>query len=168
MTHQQHPRRTRKIVLIAVGALVALTAVMAIAGALVPEEYAGETKEAAPAATSAPPSSAPAVQPAAPTPAVRPQPTAQQIADRLAGLYPLPNPRDNTNSCAPQCRQLITTDAVSIYEWATEGQARRFADGRDDVRQVGRYVLSWAGEEQALTSAEARADMVAELRRMLR
>lgn len=166
MTHQQHPRRTRKIVLIAVGALVALTAVMAIAGALVPEEYAGETKEAAPAATSAPPSSAPAVHPA--TPAVRPQPTAQQIADRLAELYPLPNPRDNTNSCAPQCRQLITTDAVSIYEWATEGQARRFADGRGDVRQVGRYVLSWAGEGQALTSAEARADMVAELRRMLR
>lgn len=98
----------------------------------------------------------------------RAQPTARQIADRLSDLYPLPNPRDNTGSCRPAgCRQLITTDAVSVYDWKDEATAKRWAGGLGkNVRQIGPYVLSWMGSEQAFTSKEARAKMAAEVEHM--
>ncbi|MFF5265407.1 hypothetical protein ACFY4C_41545 [Actinomadura viridis] len=93
------------------------------------------------------------------------RPTARQIADRLADLYPIPNPRDNTHSCAPACRGLITTDAVSIYDWSDEASAKRSTSSKDRTR-VGPYLLSFTGTEQAMTSQEARAKMAAELKRM--
>lgn len=95
----------------------------------------------------------------------KPVPTARQVVARLERLYPLPNQRDNTGACAPACRALITTDAVSVYDWKTAAAAKRWTSASADV--VGPYVLSYAGTEQQMTSKEARADMAAEVKRML-
>ncbi|MFC4054640.1 hypothetical protein ACFOY4_33540 [Actinomadura syzygii] len=103
--------------------------------------------------------------------------TARQIAERLAKLYPLPNPTDNTGSCAAKpgdtgkgCKQLITTDAVSIYEFEDPATATRWVKAmkaNGDWRQVGRYALAWTARDQRFTSKEARTKMAAEVRKMI-
>ena len=87
---------------------------------------------------------------------------------RSATLYPTPHPRDNTGACAPGCTQLITTDAVSVYQWTDAATAQRFCKpelGACD--QVGVFVLSYAGSEQALTSGEARKAYADKVRSMV-
>lgn len=98
-------------------------------------------------------------------------PSAADVARELSALYPTPNPRDNTGFCAGDggCVQLITTDAVSIYQWPDEATAVRHANGREGgaVDRVGPFVLSYGDERQRLTSAEARAAYVDRIRELL-
>lgn len=111
------------------------------------------------------------------TPSRTAGPSARLIAERLAKLYPLPNPTDNTGSCAARpgdtgkgCKQLITTDAVSIYEFDAPATAARWVKAmkaNGDWRQVGRYALAWTARDQRLTSEEARANMLGEVRKMI-
>lgn len=131
---------------------------------------------AAPTTSSAPstaPSASPTAAAAAPSPS-RVALTAKQVADRLAELYPLPNPTDNTGSCAAKpgdtgkgCKQLITTDSVSVYEFEDAATAKKWVTAmrkQGDWRQAGRYALAWTARDQALTSKEARSKMVAAVR----
>ncbi|MEU7590685.1 hypothetical protein AB0A95_30890 [Micromonospora sp. NPDC049230] len=106
-----------------------------------------------------------------PTPAGKPTTAnAQQLADEIATKWPLPNPRDTSDGCrakkgdsAKGCDSRVTTDAVTVVAFDDETTAARWAkelSKAGDTRQAGRYVLSWTAQEQALTSDEARADMV--------
>ncbi|WP_147265172.1 hypothetical protein [Micromonospora sp. LHW51205] len=107
-------------------------------------------------------------EPAAPAPA---KSGAQQAVDAIAAKWPAPNPRDTSDGCrakegdtAKGCESRVTTDAVTVLEFADEATAARWAKelGKaGDTRQAGRYVLSWTAREQDLTSDEARAGMVA-------
>lgn len=51
--------------------------------------------------------------------------TATKVVAELSKLYPMSNPRDNTGNCSGSkpgdggCVQLITTDAVSVYQFAS-------------------------------------------------
>ncbi|MDL4812846.1 hypothetical protein [Actinomadura opuntiae] len=120
------------------------------------------------------PSSASKTQSAAPKSS--PAPTARTIVTRLADLYPLPNPTDNTGACAAKkgstgkgCVQLITTDAVSVYEFGDAATAAHWTKEMrklGDWRQVGRFVLAWTARDQKFTSKDARAKMVAAVRKM--
>jgi hypothetical protein len=80
--------------------------------------------------------------------------TAQSMVDQLGDLYPLPHPRDNTSGCDTgknhpnDCRQLITTDPVSVYELRTPEAAANWAKGMDGKAknkavQAGRFMLLW-------------------------
>jgi hypothetical protein len=80
--------------------------------------------------------------------------TAQSMVDQLAELYPLPHPRDNTGSCntddsnANSCKQLITTDPVSVYELKTEQAAAHWTKSMNGINknkavQAGRFMLLW-------------------------
>lgn len=102
--------------------------------------------------------------------------TAAAVVDKLSDLYPLPNPTDNTGSCAAKpgdkgkgCLALITTDAVSVYEFEDAAAAKRwvaeFVKIKQDWRQAGRFALAWSAREQALTSKEARSKMIAALKK---
>lgn len=84
--------------------------------------------------------------------------TAEQVADELNGVFPVPNPRDNTDFCeASGCEQLVTTDPVSIYQWPDEAGAQRQAQTASDmaqqVHQAGPFVLRFADDRA--TSDEA-------------
>lgn len=100
--------------------------------------------------------------------------TASQVADELNKLNPTPHPRDNTGSCAaradstsPGCVQLITTDAVSVYQWTDESQATRFCEpGVSRCDRIGVFVLSYAGTEQKATSKKARAAYADKVRQL--
>lgn len=103
----------------------------------------------------------------APTIAARPTPTeapvtARSITDGLARRHSLPHPRDNTHACEPWCRQLITTDTVSVYELPDEAGAKRMVAGVTPayVRRVGRFVLSFVG--QRTTPKATRDEMAVE------
>jgi hypothetical protein len=54
-----------------------------------------------------------------------------------------------------------------VYQWPDEASAVRHAGGREDADQVGPFVLSYAGSEQQLTSAEARAAYADKARELL-
>lgn len=94
---------------------------------------------------------------------------AQQVVDSIAAKWPLPNPRDTSEGCrakdgdtAKGCESRVTTDAVTVIEYADETTAKQAAATLGkvaDARQAGTYVLSWT-DDQDLTSDEARADMV--------
>ncbi|MFB6948909.1 hypothetical protein ACFCXP_04670 [Streptomyces niveus] len=102
--------------------------------------------------------------------------TAQGMVDELTELYPLPNGRDNTGSCDTgkdhpnDCRQLITTDPVSVYELKTDEAAEHWAKQMDGVAdntavQAGRFALVWKAEypsdQDAVDKMTARAQEVA-------
>jgi len=96
--------------------------------------------------------------------------TADQVHAELNGLFPAPNARDNTSACADAgCVQLVTSDAVSIYQWPDDATAQRWAEAMDgdpfDARQVGPFMLLWdeRDERQGPTSAEARDAYTARL-----
>ena len=102
--------------------------------------------------------------------------TAATVVDKLGDLYPLPNPTDNTSSCAAKsgdsakgCLTLITTDAVSVYEFEDTATSKRWVDAfkKDghDWRQAGRFALAWTARDQSFTSKEARTKMTASLRK---
>jgi hypothetical protein len=63
--------------------------------------------------------------------------------------------------------QLITTDAVSVYQWPDEATAARFAGGRFEANQVDHFVLSYAGTEQRATPEDTRTRFEASLRELL-
>jgi hypothetical protein len=97
--------------------------------------------------------------------------TAQQLVDRIAEKWPLPNPDDNSSGCkakegdtAAGCTARITTDAVTVTEYPDTTTAKKAATtlGKTggDYRAVGWFVLSWGARDQDLTSDEARDDMV--------
>jgi hypothetical protein len=96
-------------------------------------------------------------------------PTASSVVEELSALYPAPNPRDNTGSCAGDggCVQLVTTDAVSVYQWPDEATALRFAGDSDAVDVVGPFALSYRGDRQQATSDEARAAYAQRVRELL-
>lgn len=95
---------------------------------------------------------------------------AQVVVDAIAAKWPLPNPRDTSSGCKAKagdtgkgCESRVTTDAVTVTEFADEQTATAAAATLakvGDARAAGRYVLSWT-DKQDLTSDEARADMVA-------
>lgn len=94
---------------------------------------------------------------------------AQRVVDAIAAQWPLPDPRDTSDGCkakegdtAPGCMSRVTTDAVTVTEYADDAAAAAAAQALakvGDARQAGRYVLSWT-DDQDLTSDDARADMV--------
>ncbi|MFB7115281.1 hypothetical protein [Streptomyces sp. NPDC056291] len=102
--------------------------------------------------------------------------TAKQAAAKLAdatGVTTLGNPTDNTSFCSEKaagkkphkndCRQLITTDTVSVYEFPTSDVARYWVKTMKktgDWRQVNRFALAWTARDQSLTSDERRAELV--------
>src|SRR5690606_3830005 len=60
------------------------------------------------------------------------------------------------------CRQLITTNMVSIYEFATPKVAAHWVKEMSrvgDWRQVDRFTLSWTARAQKLTSEDRRAEL---------
>ncbi|MDE3724854.1 hypothetical protein PWG71_26000 [Nocardiopsis sp. N85] len=74
--------------------------------------------------------------------------TAQTLVAELDTLYPLPDARDESSSCASEddgCLALVTTDLVSVYEMPDADSAARRAAGTEtgDARQAGRFVLFW-------------------------
>lgn len=66
-------------------------------------------------------------------------------AFEAAGLR-VQNPRDNSAGCADLgCRQIITTDAVSIYVWPDVASAEHAASvWSDEGHRAGLVVLSYA------------------------
>lgn len=83
--------------------------------------------------------------------------TAQSMVDQLRDLYPLPNDRDNTDFCndgkghKDSCKQLITTDPVSVYELPTTASAAKWTKQMDGVNdnkavQAGRFMLIWKAD----------------------
>lgn len=149
-------RTVAKWIGITLGTLLLLGIVMSVVD---PEAADQAHREAVQAETSGP-AAAPA--PAPPAPAEAPSvaaaavpASADEVVERMAWRFPVPAPRDNTSLCAPACAQLITTDAVSVSEWATDAEARRWADGLDGDA-AGRFALTYTGEEQSATSDEAR------------
>lgn len=84
--------------------------------------------------------------------------TAQTMVDQVSELYPLPHPRDNTGSCNQDegkhpnsCKQLITTDPVSVYELKTEQAAAHWTKTMDGINknhavQAGRFMLLWKAD----------------------
>lgn len=91
--------------------------------------------------------------------------TAETVVDELSVLYPLPNPRDNSGSCNgadfgdDACVQLITTDAVSVYQLETVESAEKWADTHgDDAEQHGVFMLRWWPDEYPL-DADAQAEL---------
>lgn len=102
--------------------------------------------------------------------------TAQGMVDQLGDLYPLPNGRDNTGSCDTgkdhpnDCRQLITTDPVSVYELKTDKAAAHWTKAMDGVNdnkaeQAGRFTLVWKAEypsdQDAMDKMTAKAKQLA-------
>lgn len=80
--------------------------------------------------------------------------TAQGMVDKLSDLYPLPNPRDNTDFCnngkpdPNACEQMITTDPVSVYELKDEKSAAHWVKemngiNKDKAVQAHRFMLIW-------------------------
>ena len=133
---------------------LALVVVGGLAAAVTP----GEEKPAA---------ASPAASPETTASSTRPAPSAQQVAARLADLY-LPNMRDNSaKRRSIGVVGLITTDAVSVYQWRDETLAKRWAHGSADKIRIGVFVLSFVGSEQQMTSQEARRRMAAEVRKMV-
>ncbi|MGW8846608.1 hypothetical protein ACWGNE_02395 [Streptomyces xiamenensis] len=91
--------------------------------------------------------------------------TAETVVDELSELYPLPNARDNSGSCNgadfgdDACVQLITTDAVSVYQLETVESAKKWADTHgDDAEQHGVFMLRWWPDEYPL-DADAQAEL---------
>lgn len=91
--------------------------------------------------------------------------TAETVVDELSEIYPLPNPRDNSGSCNgadfgdDACVQLITTDAVSVYQLETVESAEKWADTHgDDAEQHGVFMLRWWPDEYPL-DADAQAEL---------
>lgn len=167
------PTRNRWVLPVSIGCggLVLVLIVLGIIGAVLgpPEPVAAP---AARPTASAQVASKPPVSPPG-----RPAVTAQQIVDEISKKWPLPEPTDNTGSCAAKpgdtgkgCVKLITTGSVSVYEFADEATARHWVTEmkrNGDWRQAGRFALAWTARDQDFTSDEARADMVKTVERLV-
>lgn len=77
--------------------------------------------------------------------------TAATLVDELDGLYPLPDPRDETPACEPEgCVGAVATDPLTVYEMPDTAAAAAWADTLGatggDARTAGRFVLFWPAE----------------------
>lgn len=117
-----------------------------------------------------------AAQPAAATPApVAPtaaaEPTDGMTAADLAAALKAPHPRDSSRTCTDQhlgCLHLTTTDGVSIYEWADEAAAQRWAGAAPGkVDRAGRFVLQYATYQQRVSTAKVRASYLQKVRELV-
>jgi hypothetical protein len=99
------------------------------------------------------------------------KPGAEQVVDAIAAKWPVPGKKDETSACKAKdganalgCIKLITTDTVSVYEFADETAAKNFATQMKvtggDWRPAGRFVLAWTAGKQDQTDKDERADMV--------
>jgi hypothetical protein len=91
-----------------------------------------------------------------------PRATADEVADELSRLYPLPHRRDT--ACVDDgCVSRIVTDRVSITEWSSTDAARLWAlsNGGD---HAGRFGLSYERSEQQRTADQTRVRWLAVLR----
>jgi hypothetical protein len=94
-------------------------------------------------------------------------PDASEIVSAFtsAGL-PAPNPRDNTAGNCPdlQCVQLVTTDAISVYTFSSEGPAVHFAEAfGTEAHRDGLVVLSYAGARTPAADRPKYEQVLAEL-----
>lgn len=158
------PKRNRVgMILLIVGTSIVGFFIIALAiGAAVSND---DTAASAPAMTKAAPAKLTAAK------------AAEQLAD-ATGMTDLGDPQDNTGSCANasgdeakwNCRQLITTDTVSVYEFGTPAVAEHWVKAMKDVgndwRQVGRFALAWQARDQHLTSEKRRGELVTALKRI--
>ncbi|MFG1776005.1 hypothetical protein ACGFIR_06375 [Micromonospora sp. NPDC049051] len=100
-----------------------------------------------------------------------PKTDSQRVVDNVAAQWPLPNPRDTSSDCkdsegdvGARCGSQVTTDAVTVTQYADAQTAQRAAErlrtlvGVTSVQAAGRFVLSWR-EGQEMTE-EARALLV--------
>ncbi|ALE76873.1 hypothetical protein FRP1_29310 (plasmid) [Pseudonocardia sp. EC080625-04] len=93
---------------------------------------------------------------------------AGDVSEELSAVFPLPAPRDNTDFCAADsgCEQLITTDALSIYQWPDDATAERqtavATDMGQQVHRAGPFVLRFSDEypssEEAIAGWSQRLD----------
>jgi hypothetical protein len=93
--------------------------------------------------------------------------TAHAVGDTFAAAHlPAPHPRDNSGNCQSLgCSHLVTTDAVSVYQWPDVAGARKHAQTVGDQGfQAGTIVLSYAA---ARTPAKDRPKYEAALRKAL-
>jgi hypothetical protein len=104
--------------------------------------------------------------------------TAKQAAGKLAdaiGVSDLGNPSDNTGACASKaesdgCKQLITTDMVSVYEFGTPAVSQKWVKAmkvNGDWRPVGRFALAWTARDQGLTSKERRNELESAMKKLV-
>jgi hypothetical protein len=98
-----------------------------------------------------------------------PGPTVQQIQAALDAISPTRHPRENTGSCAAAgCIGLVTTGAVSIYQWPDVAAAARFlAKGGGTADRIGPYVLSYRTTEQHSTPPQVRQAYADKVRQMV-
>jgi hypothetical protein len=110
-------------------------------------------------------------EPAGPaTSATAARPGAERILTAIAAKWPVPHRQDNTSACAAKadavalgCIRLITTDTVSVYEFADAQTAQYWIDQMQftgDWRPAGRFALAWTERRQRRTPTATRADMV--------
>lgn len=101
-------------------------------------------------------------------------PSARALVKALAERgHQLPNARVNTGFCKDAgCVELVSTDAVSVYQFGTVAQAQRYAKvmaGAGPVEQAGVYVLSWAGRRgDELPSKAVRVRMIRDFRALVK
>jgi hypothetical protein len=131
---------------------------------------AADSRDPALAPATAPPRATRAPGPApAGVPPVTAGPTVQEIAAALDAIHPTRHPRDNTATCAAKadCLGLVTTGAVSIYQWPTVSAAARFIGEAGNADRIGAYVLSYRTREQRSTPPEVRRAYADRLREMV-
>ncbi len=84
--------------------------------------------------------------------ATAPGVTAETLANDLAAVTEMPNPRDTTHSCSSEdigdhaCEQMISTDTLSVYQLATGDSAEHWAETLGQthtVAVVGPFLLKW-------------------------
>ncbi|NJP66006.1 hypothetical protein [Streptomyces spiramenti] len=84
--------------------------------------------------------------------ATAPGVTAETLANDLAAVTEMPNPRDTTHSCDSEdigdhaCEQMISTDTLSVYQLAGGESAEHWADTigqTHTVAVVGAFLLKW-------------------------
>ncbi|NJQ05728.1 hypothetical protein [Streptomyces lonarensis] len=84
--------------------------------------------------------------------AAAPGVTAETLANDLASVTEMPNPRDTTHSCSSEdigdhaCEQMITTDTLSVYQLPGSDSAEHWADTLGQthtVAVVGPFLLKW-------------------------
>lgn len=94
--------------------------------------------------------------------------TAEAVSAELGEVFPVTNPRDNTDFCAggdAGCAQLITADPLSVYQWQTEADAVRHAEQLGDgAAQAGVFVVrfdpDYPSSDEAVAAYRARLQQV--------
>ncbi|MFI8853667.1 hypothetical protein ACIGW3_26225 [Streptomyces sp. NPDC053499] len=184
--HPQPPRKKRTGLKVTLGVVGALAVFWGIGTAVGDNSDDSDAKkpdkqEAAPKDSDSPtePAASSPANPSASSSPDKPRLTAKAASNKLAdatGVTTLGNPADNTGFCEgdkdhPGCRQLITTDTVSIYEFPSVKVADHWTETMRKTnkswRQVDRFALAWNSRDQALTSKERRDELTGALKQLL-